>query len=62
MGTVRKPAFLFGGRNSETPRRTDDQLAVDPDLAAEEVDPVDGHPKHSPWRSPVPAAKTIRVR
>ena len=39
-----------------------DQLPVDPDRAAQKVDPVEGRPKISPCRIPVPAAVTTRAR
>ena len=42
MGTVRKPALLLGGPNSGTPPTADQELAIDTDAPAKEVDSVDG--------------------
>jgi hypothetical protein len=52
----------LGRREVGRPAGQGDQLAVDGQLAAQEVDPVDPTPKASPWRSPVPAASVTRAR
>lgn len=39
-----------------------EELAVDADGAAEEVDRSTVRPKHSPWRRPMPAANTMSAR
>ncbi|MDQ3895793.1 MAG: hypothetical protein M3326_00850, partial [Actinomycetota bacterium] len=45
MGTVRKPALLFGGPNSGTPRSDDTSWRSTRTSRAEEVDSVDGETK-----------------
>ena len=62
MGTVRKPALLFGGPNSGTPRRAETSWRSTRTWRRRKSTRSTVRPKHSPCRSPIPAAKTMSAR
>ena len=52
MGTVRKPGLALGRAERGNARSNRDELAVDSDLPAQEVDAIDGEPEAFPLPHP----------